>query len=569
MTAAFNQTLRLPFGRNYDLIMVMSPDNLRTRWLQSLSSALARSRLFNLSLAAKCRILFGLAVLLIIAVALSVPWFRMERLVEQGKGGRAKVIADAYMSFHIHAKYTGTSEWSRRFFSSDPGRSYPRPTLINLTGDTAGTDLDKLTSDAIERFHLNRDITHVWKIERDTDGQRTYQYLQAVRAEETCMGCHERWVPGREFRKGQLVGVMKLSLPTAPTDQQLLWNRAAIAAAVALATLCAIAVFYLITHWLILAPTYQLKKAAEQVTSGKVDTRVNIKTGDELEELGRAFNQMLDHLEKTQHELRTINKSLDAKLGELAEANVALHEANRIKSEFLANVSHELRTPLNSIIGFTELLESNPQSKEDTKAQRYLKNILTSARSLLGIINELLDLAKIEAGKMELHIEKLALSDLCESLYNFIKPLADKKHLEVDLLLEEKLPVIETDPGKVQQVLYNLLANAIKFTPDGGRIALRAQTVPPNYVKISISDTGPGIPEDRHEAIFEKFRQTDGSASREHGGVGLGLAIAKELTAMLGGTIELDSRPGQGATFSIILPPKAPKKHVNVPPVKL
>jgi signal transduction histidine kinase len=541
-----------------------------TRWHQLLINALARWRLFNLSLAAKCRVLFGLAVLLIIAVALSVPWYRMELLVEQGKGGRAQVITDAYLYFDIHAQYSGTSDWSRRFFSSDLERQYPKPTLIRLAGETLPADLDELTEKAIARFRADKNLPHVWHID-DTQSQRRYLYLQAVRAEEACMSCHEREFVAKQpvFRKGQLVGVMKLALPTAPTDQQLLWNRMAIGAAVALATLCAIAVFYLITHWLILAPTNQLRQAAEKVASGQVDTRVNIKTGDELEELGRAFNQMLDHLEDSQSKLRTINKSLDAKLGELAEANVALYETNRIKSEFLANVSHELRTPLNSIIGFTELLESNSQIGDDPKFQRYLTNILTSARSLLRIINELLDLAKIEAGKMELHIEKLALSDLCENLYNFIKPLADKKNLQVDLVLEDHLPVMETDAGKLQQILYNLLSNAIKFTPDGGRIVLRGQTVPPEHVRISVSDTGPGIPQSQHEIIFEKFRQTDGSASREHGGVGLGLAIAKELATMMGGTVDVASTPGEGATFSITIPLKIQAKEIDVPLVKL
>ena len=170
---------------------------------------------------------------------------------------------------------------------------------------------------------------------------------------------------------------------------------------------------------------------------------------------------------------------------------------------------------------------------------------------------------------MTLTIEKLVLTDLCENLYHFVKPLADKKHLQIELDLEDRLPVMQTDAGKVQQILYNLLSNAIKYTPDGGQVVIAAQTAPPERVRISVTDTGPGIDEDQHEAIFEKFRQIDGSASREHTGAGLGLAIAKELTTMLGGTISVASTVGHGTTFSVILPVNAPSKDVQVPLVKL
>jgi len=528
---------------------------------------LARWRFFNLSLADKCWVLFGFALLLIIAVALFIPWYRMERLVEEQNGKQAQAIADAFVIFNLHRKYTGVpQDMLRHYFSSDAGRDYPQPVFINLAGKQTTQGQDKFTRQAIDIFHRTN-TNQVWQM-NETEGRKVYQYLQAVRARESCLECHKLVVPKATYRLGQLVGVVKLELPTELTDQQLWWNRAAIAVAVALATLFAIAVFYLITHWLILAPIDQLRQVAYQVTSGQTDTRASIQTGDEFEEFGAALNHMLDHLEESHQKLQTINKSLDAKVGELAEANVALYEANRVKSEFLANVSHELRTPLNSIIGFAELVQSSPYMKDEPKIQRYVNNILTSARSLLGIINELLDLAKIEAGKMELHIEKLALADLCENLYNFIKPLGDKKQLEVDLVVEEELPMMETDAGKVQQILYNLLSNAVKFTPEGGRVSLRAQTVPPEHVRVSVTDTGPGIPEGQQEAIFEKFRQADGSESRQHGGAGLGLAIAKELTTMLGGTIAVASKSGQGATFSVTLPLRIAANELHAPSTK-
>jgi signal transduction histidine kinase len=516
--------------------------------------------------------LFGLAVLLIIGVALSMPWYRMERLVEQQNSKQAQAIADAFLMFEVHRKYSGLSpQQLRYYFNAEGEQNYPRPRLIKLSGKVSKDPVpdDEFSQKAIEMFRSDSAINQFWQIERNAEGRRSYHYIQAVRVTSSCLECHQQVVPGEDYRLGELVGAISLALSADPTDEQLLWNRIAIIAAVALATLCAIGVFYYITQSLILAPIGQLRQASEQVSVGQLNTRVQIQTGDEFEELAEAFNQMLDHLEESHQQLRTINKSLDTKLGELAQVNVGLHEANRLKSEFLANVSHELRTPLNSIIGFAELLFNHPALKDDTKTNRFAGNILTSAKSLLGIINELLDLAKIEAGKMEVHIEKIAVADLCENLYNLIRPIAEKKQLQLDLNLEDNIPLMDSDPGKLQQILYNLLSNAIKFTPEGGRIVLRAQTVPPEQIRISVADTGPGIPLEAQTVIFEKFRQVDGSVARTHGGTGLGLAISKELTQMLGGSIAIASVPGEGATFSVTLPLRAPEREINAPLVNL
>jgi signal transduction histidine kinase len=269
-----------------------------------------------------------------------------------------------------------------------------------------------------------------------------------------------------------------------------------------------------------------------------------------------------------------VNKSLDIKLGQLSESNVALYEANRLKSEFLANVSHELRTPLNSILGFADLLKDT--TIQDTKSTRYVQNILSSSRNLLDLINDLLDLAKIEAGRMEIRSEPLSLNDLFEGLTSVLKPLSEQKHLVLLINVANDVPIIQTDPGKLQQVLYNFLSNAIKFSPPGSRIDLRAEREPEETggaggvggagvaggagsapgVRIMVTDRGPGIPAEQHEVIFEKFRQIDASHTRTHSGTGLGLAISKELTTLLGGTIGVDSTPGRGSTFWVVLPLK-------------
>jgi signal transduction histidine kinase len=265
---------------------------------------------------------------------------------------------------------------------------------------------------------------------------------------------------------------------------------------------------------------------------------------------------MLTNLKSSDDQLRSINRALDTKLGQLAQTNVALYESNRLKSEFLANVSHELRTPLNSILGFAELLRDTVAQNPDAKPVRYLQNILTSGRNLLDLINDLLDLAKIEAGRMDVRSEPLSLGDLFEGLINLLKPLAEARNLSIIPTVASNVPIIQSDPAKLQQVLYNFLSNAIKFSPVGGRVDISAETERQDAVRIMVSDQGPGIDAEKHEVIFEKFRQIDGSVTREHSGTGLGLSIAKELTVLLGGTIGVRSEPGRGAAFWIILPLK-------------
>ncbi|HSI32163.1 MAG TPA: ATP-binding protein, partial [Tepidisphaeraceae bacterium] len=339
---------------------------------------------------------------------------------------------------------------------------------------------------------------------------------------------------------------------------QLLLNRVFLLTAGLLAGTLAILVFFLITTKLILQPVRVLRETAEKVSKGDLNVRSHIFTGDEFQHLSETFNVMLANLKESEDQLRGINKSLDLKLGQLAESNVALYESNRLKSEFLANVSHELRTPMNSILGFAELLRDTAITGAGTPAEqrtgRYVTNIVTSGRNLLELINDLLDLAKIEAGRMEVRSAPLPLGDLFEGLTGILKPLSEKKQIEILSTISSDVPILYTDAAKLQQVLYNFLSNAIKFSPAGGTITLSAERVDEGHVRVSVTDRGPGIDPEKHALIFEKFRQLDGSVTREHGGTGLGLAISKELVSLLGGEIGVRSTAGEGATFWVQLP---------------
>jgi signal transduction histidine kinase len=297
-----------------------------------------------------------------------------------------------------------------------------------------------------------------------------------------------------------------------------------------------------------------LQETAEKVSQGDLNIRSDINTGDEFQQLSETFNTMLANLKLGADQLRSINKSLDLKLGQLAETNVALFESNRLKSEFLANVSHELRTPLNSILGFAELLKDALNSAgPDSKSARYVANIHQSGKHLLDLINDLLDLAKIEAGRMEIRAEPLSLPDLFEGLGNILKPLLEQKGLKLNCPVDADVPILRTDPGKLQQILYNFLSNAIKFSPAGGQIEVAAGRSD-DRVRISVTDHGPGINPGKQQLIFEKFRQADASVTRTHSGTGLGLAISKELVALLNGSIGVRSAEGEGATFWIDIP---------------
>ena len=262
-------------------------------------------------------------------------------------------------------------------------------------------------------------------------------------------------------------------------------------------------------------------------------------------------------------ELTRLTTALDQRNRELAEANLRIREADRLKSQFLANMSHELRTPLNSIIGFSDILLARlPESFPD-KQRRFLENIHASGQHLLAIINDILDLSKIEAGKMELQPEPLergaASSRGCAPSS---AGTAKRRNIDLRGHLPEDLPPLEADPVKLKQILFNLVSNAVKFSPDGSTVWITRRAPAPrpsrpwdwDAIQLAVVDHGIGIDPRNHRLIFEEFRQVDQSATRAHGGTGLGLALVRRLVEMHGGTITVDSAPGQGSTFTVTLP---------------
>jgi signal transduction histidine kinase/CheY-like chemotaxis protein len=237
---------------------------------------------------------------------------------------------------------------------------------------------------------------------------------------------------------------------------------------------------------------------------------------------------------------------------ELAEANRRIQEADRLKSQFLANMSHELRTPMNSIIGFSEILVERLEGKVEPKHVGFLRHIHSSGQHLLGIINDILDLSKIEAGKMEIYAEFFSIAPVIDSVCNMMRGMM-KANPSFIVEVAPDLPQIETDLAKFKQILFNLLSNAVKFSPPTQPITVRA-TLDDGTIKVAVQDRGIGIEPKNHDVIFEEFRQVDGTARREFGGTGLGLALVKKFVELQGGRVTVDSSMGEGSTFSFTLP---------------
>lgn len=473
----------------------------------------------GLSLANKCQLLFGVAVVVLLAGVLAVPWFRSASLVEDAQLEIARQLADTQLA-------------------SEPADA---PSVTTHSPEEAESTSSRFLREAYEAFSGDPAANERFEASGG-EGTSEIRYARAVRDGD------------------RLVGIVQVRRPGAFGAGQLLTSRIFIIAAGVSAGLIAMLVFYLILTKLIFSPVRALRETTELVESGDLKARSRIRTGDEFEQLARAFDRMLDELGRSQSRLTSINESLDFKVTELAEANIGLYESNRLKSEFLANISHELKTPLNSIIGFAELLEemATEGGEPEEKQLRYLRNIVTSGRSLLDMINELLQMAKIEAGRAEVTLEPCSVADLLEGLCAIMRPQAEAKSIDLQVRVPEGISTVETDPGKLQQILYNFLSNAIRFSPDRGAVLIAVHRVSRQDgqpgIRIGVTDEGPGIPYDMQDAVFEKFRQVDASHTRAHSGTGLGLAICRELAGLLGATVSLVSEPGKGATFSVEIP---------------
>ncbi|MBA7582815.1 Non-motile and phage-resistance protein [subsurface metagenome] len=238
---------------------------------------------------------------------------------------------------------------------------------------------------------------------------------------------------------------------------------------------------------------------------------------------------------------------------ELIEKTREVEEANQLKSEFLANMSHELRTPLNVIIGFSELMTDEVPGKVNKEQRQCLSDILGASQHLLNLISDVLDLSKIESGKMKLSLTNIALTEVAESLARTMMPILAPRKQSLDIEIEEGLPLVHADKAKVSEVLLNLLGNSAKFTPDGGKLKIEAVREG-DWCQVSVIDDGIGIKTEDQEKIFEPFYQLDNPQTQKKEGTGLGLRIAKQIIEKHGGQIWVESEYGKGSRFTFTLP---------------
>ncbi|ESA34976.1 signal transduction histidine kinase [Leptolyngbya sp. Heron Island J] len=311
-------------------------------------------------------------------------------------------------------------------------------------------------------------------------------------------------------------------------------------------------------------PIAAITAAAMQLESGQLEQSISIVSDDEIGFLARTFNRMAQQLQESIAALENSNQELESRVkertAELEEAKEAAESATLTKSTFLANMSHELRTPLNSIIGYSEILQEEAELSGDASMIPDLRKIQGSSKHLLNLINSILDLSKIEAGRMELYLEPINIAELAQDVISTIQPVASAKFNQVVLKNESTIDVIESDLGKLRQCLLNLLSNANKFTEEG-QLTLGIKTIhyqAADYFEFTVADTGIGMEKNQLNKVFEAFTQADTSSTRRYGGTGLGLTITREFVRMLGGTISAQSEVGKGSTFIILLPHGVP-----------
>jgi signal transduction histidine kinase len=548
------------------------------------------------SLERKCRWWFGLS--LVVLLTLSFTWYgrRTEKLVDD----RIKMLSEelwraGWQKLHIEGmaeieKVAGSDSEADDSFdklaesSVFLGREFEWHALLPLTRDQLSLEYRDRADEYLPQDPEEKRLVHEWftvygkrlttdenapeawqpptfnRPNTDKNGRRVYQYYQPMYADASCIRCHQRMgaYPQTTREVGDLMAVVRVTIDDQETVNALVSNRAMLALAAVVVGFCAMFSLWAVVRYVIVKPVTHLRDVANAVREGDIEQRATIRTGDEFEELAAAFNRMLRQLLSQQSELRLVNNELDDRLDDLAQANMKLYEMNRLKSDFLATVSHELRTPLNSILGFSDVLSTSDVL--DDKQKRYVANIQRSGRNLLEMINDILDLAKVESGKMEVRLSEFKISALVAAQCDMARPLAEKKNIDLHCNAASSLPPVRQDQAKVQQILNNLLSNAIKFTPEGGRIVVSADGDPTGDLRLTVTDTGIGISPDEQQLVFEKFRQASGALpdgdamTREHSGTGLGLSIVRELCRLLGGDVSLESDLGKGSTFTVRLP---------------
>jgi signal transduction histidine kinase len=416
-------------------------------------------------------------------------------------------------------------------------------------------------------------IDRQWSRRVEGAGQRFLEFLSPIVSERIQIPDEVLNIaPGRAKgtdRREEVIGGVRIGLSLASVEAQA-WSLTKLWGGVTVAFLVASTLIVYGFSRRITNPVKQLTEQAQKVATGHLDERIAVRSRDEIGQLASAFNRMMESLRLTMNdkeralaELEELNRTLEGRIRqrtvELEERSSALEDksrqleaASRHKSDFLANVSHELRTPMNAILGFNEMILDQVYGDIPAELRRPLTDIQQSGRHLLRLINDVLDLSKIEAGRMDLNLGEYSAGDAVAVVGASLGSLAAAKSLELIVIVPEGLPLAYGDGKRITQCLMNLAGNALKFTRRG-RVEIAVEQVE-KMLRFRVSDTGIGIPTERIGQLFTEFQQADGTIAREFGGTGLGLSITKKFVEMHGGQVWVESKVGIGSTFFFSVP---------------
>lgn len=432
---------------------------------------------------------------------------------------------------------------------------------------------DTFETGGVTAFKGNSSTTEYWSIEA-VDGVQVFRYMTPLTIDKNCLDCHgkprgEMDISG--FTKegleiGDFAGALSLTMPMDIYFENIQESQKSNGFfSLILILVCVGCIFLLVTR-MVTSSLRELEHAVALVGTGNWNVNLShLKAKGEIKRLTHHFQSMTEQLkdlytnlelkvEQRTDELEKANLILQRHQLELEQVNLRLKEANIYKSDFLAVMSHELRTPLTSIIAFTEfMLADIPPEEKDQ--QHPIKEVLLNSQILLRLINNILDLAKIEAGKDHLSLEIVDMTDIVASVESVIVPLAKNKGLYFHIRVDPEVPLTKADPEKIRRVIENLAGNAVKFTEKGGEVKVLIQfDDKTKEIIIRVCDNGIGIKEEHKKYIFEKFTQADSSSSRKYGGTGLGLSLAKNLVELHKGWIKVENSCGGGSIFIVGLP---------------
>jgi signal transduction histidine kinase len=430
---------------------------------------------------------------------------------------------------------------------------------------------DEFEREMMEKLREDRTLPEIWA-EDEIDGRKYFRYLMPLTMKDWCLDCHGgspgeidvAGYPKEGYQLGDFGGAISISMPMDMYYVGLYataWRYLSMTALLILFTL--FTTFGVMTV-MVTDPLSHLGSLTRAMGQGNLDVKLDHfrahgeikRLADDFDLMAKKLKEMYDDLEEKvafrTRQLVTSNEQLRNQQVELSHMNEELIRANKLQTEFLANMSHELRTPLTSIIAFAELLHDQAVEEGRIEQGENLQDIMESSYQLLYMINDLLDMAKIEAGQMMVRPGAIELAEVAIGVERTILPLARKKDIEVANLISWELPLVWADPDRVRQILLNLAGNAVKFTQPGGKITLQGE-VTGKEITCSVTDTGIGISGPEQEFIFNQFRQVDSSSTRSHAGTGLGLALVKNLVEIHQGRVWVKSTLGEGSVFSFTL----------------